>query len=640
MRLLPLAFAVLLVAAPAHAQQRALRWPSIDITAHLDADGRLRVEERQTIRLSGNWNGPERRFSVPFGQKLTLTGFTRTDPSTGSSTPMRLGELDAVNEYRWMEGPVLRWRSRLPSDPPHRDDTLIYTIELLYERVLQLDDDGGYVLAHDFAFADRNEPIEHFTVALTVDPAFSTPADFTGRYEAGPLSPGRGYVVRVPLTVRAGHQPRSVVRGASPLARQALGGAVVAIFALLLLRLIAHERRTGRFAASPTRGEITREWLDREVFAYPPEVVGTAWDDSTSAPEVAATIARLIADGKMRSEVKQETMWIFKRDDLQLELLVPRKELSAHDRVLIDALFSSGSSVTSTAKVRERYKSTGFDPAALITPGIKQRLDATVGLGGTVPAPRKLPTFLLFVAGLAVIVAGVVLQVTDVLALAGVAACIGVYVLIAIQAAFWQRRVERPALHLALRVAGPLLAAGLAFSAFLAGEFAPVSAVGLLGLSIVACALALSVTNIARARQDPRRLAVRKRLAAARRVFADELRKPQPALLDSWFPWVLAFGLGRQADVWFKAFGAAGSGHNFGHHTHSDSFGSGGRSGAGGWSGFGGGGGFAGAGSSASFAAAIGGMAASVPSPSSSGSSGGGGGGGGGSSGGGGGGGW
>jgi hypothetical protein len=33
-------------------------------------------------------------------------------------------------------------------------------------------------------------------------------------------------------------------------------------------------------------------------------------------------------------------------------------------------------------------------------------------------------------------------------------------------------------------------------------------------------------------------------------ILQRELRGPQPALRDDWYPWVLAFGLGEQADAW------------------------------------------------------------------------------------------
>jgi len=53
---------VLLAAASPAAAQRSLHWEELNVAARLDADGRLHVSETQTMVLSGDWNGGERRF--------------------------------------------------------------------------------------------------------------------------------------------------------------------------------------------------------------------------------------------------------------------------------------------------------------------------------------------------------------------------------------------------------------------------------------------------------------------------------------------------------------------------------------------------------------------------------------------------
>lgn len=622
------------------AQERSLRWPAIEVTAHLNADGWLAVRERQTILLSGDWNGPERRFAVPFGQSLALRGITRVDPVTGDRHPLRAGELDAVDEFRWFDNYTLRWRSRLPNEPPHAGTMLIYELELGYDNILQPHPDsaGTYVLDHDFAFADRSDDIERFSLSLTLDSAWQAPVGFTGQYEGGPLRPGEGFTITLPLRYTGATRPAGVVHGADPAARLAIASLLVAVVLLLALRFIARERRLGRFAPGPQESEMTAEWLQHHVLRHPPEVIGTAWDDSTAAPEVAATLARLIGEKKLASDVKEEKVWKFRRQVLHLRLLVPRSALSEHDRLLINSLFDSHSDSTDTDRVRARYKSTGFDPAALIKPGVRQQLDATSELGGSIPGPSmRLGAFTLL-AGIGLGVWSVITQVAN-LPYLGVAmiGMLAAYLLLVLQSALWRRRVVRAAVHLTLRILLPL---AIALTALVQLMFdAPqASALALGAIALVAFAFINSVLNVAHSRHDAVRIAARKHLTAARALFREELRKPTPALKDEWFPWVLAFGLGRDADRWFRAFGAASASGAFVHAT------GGGRgvstaSGNDGWSGFGGGGGFAGGGSSASFAAAVGGMAASVAAPSSS-SGGGGGSSGGGSSGGGGGGGW
>jgi len=60
----------------------------------------------------------------------------------------------------------------------------------------------------------------------------------------------------------------------------------------------------------------------------------------------------------------------------------------------------------------------------------------------------------------------------------------------------------------------------------------------------------LGGTKIECAVLDTEQTIIRKRLATGRSFLLKELEKPQPNLRDSWYPWMLAFGLGKQVDVW------------------------------------------------------------------------------------------
>src|SRR5207245_1133767 len=53
--------ALLLAPSAGHGQARSLYWRSLEVSARLDADGRLHVSERQAMVFSGDWNGGERR---------------------------------------------------------------------------------------------------------------------------------------------------------------------------------------------------------------------------------------------------------------------------------------------------------------------------------------------------------------------------------------------------------------------------------------------------------------------------------------------------------------------------------------------------------------------------------------------------
>ena len=623
---------------PLQSQGRSLFWPEISIDARLDADGRLHVVERQTIRFSGDWNGGYRAFDLEFGQDVTVTGLERLDTLSGEWMPLIEGDLDRVDGYDWVEG-QLRWRSRSPNDPPFDSDDLTYRLHFTYDNVLQPQGGDEYLLDHNFAFANRDGIVSRFQVNLEVDPAWRVPEGFTGRYEAGVLAPGENFVVNVPLTRVAAAPPAGVKLGAPTAARYALAAALVAAFIGLFMRLMKRERRLGRAEPLMPRSQVTPEWLGKNVFAHRPEVVGAAWDDSTAAPEVAATLARLVQEKKLSSSVREKGALFFKSHVLSLRLEVRRNAFTGYERQLIDALFDPGSETTDTERVRERYKKTGFDPAALIRKELAKRVD--VLSDGKGEAPSRIPGLVLVALALALLIAGGVARQEDIpVAVITVAISLFVYFISLAFAHAWRGRVSnirRAALWFLVPM-GALLAA-FTYVVLVANQFR-VGVIMVAGLTLWMIALVHSVLNFAASRQSPERIAKRKELAAAREFFEEELGKPEPALEDEWFPYVLAFGLGPHIDRWFDSFG--GERHNVARSGISSgaAVASSASSRGGGWTGFGGGGGFGGAGGGASFGAALGSMAAAVPSPSSGSGGGGGGGGGGGSSGGGGGGGW
>jgi uncharacterized membrane protein YgcG len=204
-------------------------------------------------------------------------------------------------------------------------------------------------------------------------------------------------------------------------------------------------------------------------------------------------------------------------------------------------------------------------------------------------------------------------------------------------ASFYQRRIEK--------LAPWALSFGFVPLLFLRGSWQSVAFGGisplpvLVGLLLLQLAMLNNLFNVAKTREGPKKIARRKDLLAARRFFQRELAQPRPRMKDSWFPWVVAFGLGPTVDRWFRSFGGEASAAAAASSVSgSSSSGSGSVSGdAGGFTG--GGGSFGGGGSSGAWAVAAGTLAAGVATPGS-GDGGGGGGGGGGSSGGGGGGGW
>ena len=593
--------------------------------------------------FTGDWNGGERGFRLGLEHRLELNGIEREDLATHSRIPLTLNrDLARVDEYAWADSTTLRWRSRLPSDPPFEDSERIYVLDYALENVLAPTAEG-YVLDHDFAFPERPGPIVSFSLELILDPSWRAKEELGERILREKLQPGESVVVHRLLQYRGEGAPSAVRRGALGPLRSGLALAFMIAVAVIGLLFYRGEDVLGRFAPLVPLSSIDRSWLEANVFSMLPEEVGTAWDDTTSAPEVAALLARMVSEGKLRTEVFRTRGLLRSTENLRMELLVDRKSLSGYESALVSSLFVSGN-VTDTVKIRKHYENRGFDPAAQIKEPLKRRV---AKLLGDSRAPRQVsgrPTRYLLVASFLAIAASALVDPPGIwFLLTPALIAIVVYGVGFIAAALYRKRVQR---LLAFSLPFLIPAAVLAMAAFAFVNKNPWrnGVLALLGYALFVLALVASLFNAAKFREGSLALDLRKKLAAARRYFAYELSKPDPRLEDRWFPYLLAFELGPDVDRWFRAHGPPGSSSPSG-STGSDygtpSSGGGGGSSSRPWTG--GGGTFGGAGATGSWAAAVGTVASGVSAPSQSssgGSSGGGGGGGGGSSGGGSGGGW
>src|SRR5262245_719782 len=373
--------------------QRQLHWDALDVDARLDADGMLEVAERHTMVFSGDWNGGERVFNIRPRQKLHFLGMERIDAASGVAQPLQETNVrpDRVDEFVLTDSRTLRWRSRLPSDRPFANTRLTYVLRYRLSGIL-LTDGEQYRLDHDFAFPDRAGPIARFSLNLAVDPAWRPLSEVRERYTAGPLAPGRSFVLTIPLRYTGSEPPVAIDTRRPPEIVQAVS-AIFGVFALGVLAFFARESKLGRFVPVDTAG-IDTDWIEKQIVAYPAEVVGAAWDGSIGAPEVVALISRMAAEGKLESMAGSA-------HSMSLRLKVNRDTLEGHERALVDGLFFDGRTETSTAAVREHYKGKGFNPAQVITP----QLDAVVK---TVNPPGKarvswLPSLVLFLAGAAML---------------------------------------------------------------------------------------------------------------------------------------------------------------------------------------------------------------------------------------------
>jgi len=617
----------------ASAEERQLHWRALDVAARLDADGRLHVVERHHMVFTGDWNGGERDFRVMPGQSLTVERVRRLDGEGDGGRDLVRGDTDAVDHYDLTNKTTLRWRSRRPSDPPFDNTEIGYEIAYTLSGVV-LKQGDRYVLDHNFALPAANRKIDALTVDLDLDPAWTVPAGFARHRTAGPLGPGADYVVHADLgRSSAVASPAGVRVGTERWQRAAIFGALLLGTLALGFSFWRRESALGRFQAPAAADAVDEAWLDQTVFSLLPEEAGALWDDDVGAPEVTAVLAGLTAEKKLETVADGK--------ELTMRLKQPLSSFSGYERELLEALFFDGRTETSTSAIKSHYRSTGFDPASKIEPGLRERLARHADFQDRSGRPHRGATFVLFVAGVALLLyeglsGGVAWK--DVI---GAATSTGFWWVIGAFAAIrYQNRMDRLGRWSLSLLFVPLIFLWSAWGGVVSGGASPLLA--LVGQLLLRLAVVNNLFNAAKTRSGPRKIARRKELVAARRYFERELSRPAPRMKDAWFPWIAAFGLGPAVDKWFRAFGgassaihsSASSGFSSSSSSSSSSSGFAGESG-----GFTGGGGFSGGGgSSGSWAVAAGALAAGVSAPGSSG--GGGGGGGGGSSGGGGGGGW
>lgn len=355
--------------------------------------------------FTGDWNGGERRFNLRLGQHLTLQKLSRIDPATGSAVPLVEGDLAQVDHYAWADRSTLRWRSRLPSDPPFQETAIPYVLD--YTLAGALEKSGGlYHLWHDFAFPERSGEIVKFSLDLALDPVWRPVAEVPDHLERQNLPPGESVLVKADLAYQGSAEDQLVsipVATPTPL-RAALFAAALLAMVLLFLGFRRSEGALGRFTPPAVPADWDEAWLRDNVFLYRPEEVGALWDRTTGAPEVAATLARLVGEGKLASVVEnRRLLGLFSQDILHLTLKCDRDAFEGYERKLIDKLFFAGRTETDTEAVRKHYQSSGFDPASTVRPDLEKRLLTHAELTGASRPGGGRRTLWLFLAALALI---------------------------------------------------------------------------------------------------------------------------------------------------------------------------------------------------------------------------------------------
>jgi hypothetical protein len=603
--------------APADVQaQRELHWEALDVEARLDAQGTLHVVETQRMVFTGEWNGGERQFDIRPRQGLVFSSIERQE-ADGTLRPLAMdSSLDDVDEYAQTDDTTWRWRSRMTGDPPFANTRITYVLRYELSRVL-LGDGTSYRLNHDFAFPEREGVIERVTVRLTLDPVWTAASGLQDVYRGGPLEPGKSFTLTIPLQYAGAsaplfddtRRPREVVLAVS---------ALIAVTALAIAAFFIREQRRGRFAPLKVN-EVSEEWLRTNLLAHPAEVVGAAWDEDIGSSEVVALIARLVAEGKLESTVTGSTM--------RLRLLTDRDAFRDHEAALVGGLFfDANQRETSTDAVKRHYRKTGFNPATLIKKGLSDAVSKVLPEDGQARVRRWI-TLGLFIVAVAAMATELITNFVDLMPVVMIVMASVAAGLLQIPGVMFRQRMKWNRAHAVaclLPAIGVLLGmVWLLWWIVGTGRLQPSPAMLVEVVALTLWMINASVNGL-KSRQNAAAIAFRKRLTTAREFFKAQLAKPDPLLRDEWYPWILAFGLGRDADRWADHFGTSGerarspssSGRVLSTSSSSSSSSSDGWTGAAGGRSGGGGGG-------AAWTAAAASMAAGVSPPSSSGSGGG-----------------
>lgn len=502
-------------------------------------------------------------------------------------------------------------RSRLPDDAPFANATRTYVLRYQLSNIV-LKNGDDYTLDHDFLFPERQGVIARASVALTLDPAWQPQSEVKSVYTAEQVPPGRGLVLTIPLRYTGAGVPAALDTNLPPAIVRALWSLLI-IPIVMIGWVFARERWYGRFA--PLHGPVDEAWIREHILTHPAEVVAAAWDDKIEGAEVVALIARLVAEGKLTSGTKKKSM--------TLHLAADRNTLDGYERALVDGLFFQNRTDTSTDTIQKHYRKTGFDPAGLIRPGLKERAAAILPPGRKPWRVRFAGTLLY--AGGAVLVArewsnGYLSNAVAALLVFGTLP----FILAARQMGLrFRANIQwgpTKALSTLVPVGLAMGGAALYLWRWADSGMEPASNGFIVGVVMLALSVLFAGVGALKSAQHRAALAFRKMLASGREFFIAELAKDRPALRDEWFPWILAFGLGKQMDDWSAQLESGStSGSSIG-STSPGSFGSG--SGSGTWTGFAGGR-SGGGGSGASWSTAAAGLAAPI-APAGSSSSGGG----------------
>jgi len=352
-----------LVSLIAAAQERNWRIADFKDTISINRDGSALVSEKITLIFVGQWHGIHRTIPIeypgPHGTNFTLY-------------------LDVKN-VRDENGNKLKYDSSKSGDfrdlkiyiPGAEDATRVVNIDYTVRNSIRSFDD------HDEFYwnvtgNDWPVPIDHASAFVTLPQNASgglRAQAFTGVYgstEGAATSEVKGadaiFETSNPLPMRGGltidlYIAKGVLKEPGALTRLFWFLGSNPILFLPFLTFGVMYGLWNKFGRDPEPGVSVAPMYEPPKGLSPAEV-GTLIDDSTDPRDITSTIVDLAVRGYLKIEEKVDTFLVFKKKDYVLHLLKAREqwtaELSPHERVMLENIFSGGSA-TRLSELKNRF---------------------------------------------------------------------------------------------------------------------------------------------------------------------------------------------------------------------------------------------------------------------------------------------
>jgi uncharacterized membrane protein YgcG len=330
------------VAHPLTAAAKSLDWKKFEVQAHLENDGDVTIKEEQTIVFDGDWNGGERRFDVAEGRSVDLISIQHWSPSVNGWIPVERGELSKVDRYQWTSSDTIRWRSRLPLDPPFHNTEERYLLQFRIHGAGQAGDPGQTIVRFPVLPGDRPGSVQVFDFHFTADPSLgqtTSDANEQAQMHRENVPAGTAIFARMTLTGGTSSVPIKSTSSSSPsgTTRFALVAGLVLIIGILLWKFFDREKSLGRFSQGPSIQDINENFLNENLFRYPPEIVNVLWEEEVGTKAVLTLLSRLQCEGKIRLSLDPR-----EEKGLIIQRIAPIEEFQGYAGILIQHLIPTG----------------------------------------------------------------------------------------------------------------------------------------------------------------------------------------------------------------------------------------------------------------------------------------------------------